>query len=428
MSLQSYSRRLIAAEINSLTRYCDVVVDRSGAVGASAALLPLVRGTVGAAPPHVPRRAFLLDGTFNHSTDIEGELRTLRAELTRHDRVVAVVYNAYFHWLYRLANAVGLRRGSLPTTFLTYAAVRGLARLAGFEVVRVRPIVHIPASLLGIGTALNKLLPAIPFIRQLSLASVITLRPVVADPTPPSLTLVVPARNERGNVAAALERLPAFPAPVEVIFVEGHSTDGTWDEIERVCRTYQGPARVRAIRQTGVGKADAVRAGFRVARHDLLAILDADLTMPPELLPRFYDAYRAGLGDFVNGNRLLYPMHGEAMRFLNRLGNTFFAKALSYVLDAPVNDSLCGTKLLARADWERCVRWREAFGEFDPFGDFELLFPAAQFGLGIVDLPIAYRERTYGTTNIHRFAHGRMLLRMVAVGFFRLKLGRTATA
>jgi glycosyltransferase involved in cell wall biosynthesis len=181
--------------------------------------------------------------------------------------------------------------------------------------------------------------------------------------------------------------------------------------------------QLSAFQQTGKGKSDAVRLGFSKASNELVTILDADLTMPPELLPRFYNAYVSGLADFVNGTRLVYPMEGEAMRFLNRLGNEFFAKALSYVLDSRLNDSLCGTKLLRRDDYARMVRWRGDFGDVDPFGDFELLFPAAIFGLGIVDVPVYYRARSYGSTQIHRFRHGLMLLRMTLIGLFRVKAG-----
>ena len=151
--------------------------------------------------------------------------------------------------------------------------------------------------------------------------------------------------------------------------------------------------------------------------------MDADLTMPPELLPRFYNAYVEGHADFINGSRLLYPMEGEAMRFLNRLGNAFFAKALSFVLNSRLGDSLCGTKLVSSLDYKRFIKWRGEFGDFDPFGDFELLFPAAQLGLGIINIPVRYRARVYGSTNIRRFRDGWILLRMTTLGFFKIKVG-----
>lgn len=430
MSWRRYTYGLIAAEIAGVTRHMDEVRDCSGSAPANPELNELIasasqREASARAPDDADRRvALILNGTLNYSKDIEGLLRELGTSMSRHDRAVAVVYNSYFEWLYRLATWLGIRTAPLPTTFLTLNSLRSVARLAGFELVRYRPIVHVPWRLLGLGSLVNRVLPAVPLLRQLSLAAVITLRPERPVTRRPSLSIVIPARNERGNIAAALERMPSFDADVEVLFVEGHSTDGTWEEIEHVVASYDGPCTVRALRQTGHGKVDAVRLGFAESRGELLTILDADLTMPPELLPRFYDAYCRGLGDFVNGNRLTYPMEGEAMRFLNRLGNIFFAKALAYVLDAPVHDSLCGTKLLARADWMRCREWRAEFGDFDPFGDFELLFPAAILGLGIVDVPVRYRDRTYGSTNINRFRHGWMLLRMTVIGFVRVKLGR----
>jgi glycosyltransferase involved in cell wall biosynthesis len=239
----------------------------------------------------------------------------------------------------------------------------------------------------------------------------------------PGLTCVIPARNERGNIEAALQRFPPLGCPLEIVFVEGHSTDGTWEEIQRVANAYSHQFRIRTLQQTGKGKADAVRLGFAHATEPLLTILDADLTMPPEMLPRFYNAYCEGHGEFINGSRLVYPMEGEAMRFFNRLGNVFFAKALGWVLDHHLTDSLCGTKLLMRSDYGRIQAWRRDFGDFDPFGDFELLFPAAVLGLGTVDVPVRYLARRYGSTNISRFRHGVRLLRMTLIGFLRIKLG-----
>ncbi|HEV8267306.1 MAG TPA: glycosyltransferase family 2 protein, partial [Thermoanaerobaculia bacterium] len=295
----------------------------------------------------------------------------------------------------------------------------------GYEVVRCRPSAYVPGSLLGLGTLVNALFPALPLFNRLSLVTVFVLRPVMPEASRPSLSVVIPARNEKGNVESALTRMPDLGAPVEIVFVEGHSTDGTWEEIQRVLPLYADRFRLAAYKQAGKGKNDAVRMGFSKATGDLLTILDADLTMPPELLGRFYEAWREGYADFVNGSRLVYPMEGEAMRFLNHLGNVFFAKALSFVLGMRLSDSLCGTKLVSRRDYERFVKWREAFGEFDPFGDYELLFPASELALGVIDVPIRYRARTYGTTNISRFRHGAMLLRMTVTGFFRVKLGKT---
>jgi hypothetical protein len=372
------------------------------------------------------RTAIILNGTFNYNHDIEGLLSDVKPRMARTSRLIAIVYNPYLSWLYRLANRIGIRQGDYPRTFLTEKDLRNLARLSGFELIGLRPAVYFPWKLLGLGSLVNRVMPAIPLLKWTSLVSVAVLRPIVAEVPGrlPSLTIVIPARNEKGNIENALLRMPDLGTRLEIIFVEGHSKDGTWDEIQRVMERYSSRFTIKAYRQTGKGKADAVRLGFANATSDLLTILDADLTMPPELLGRFFQAYCRGHADFVNGTRLLYPMEGEAMRFLNLLGNVFFAKSLSSALGTDLGDSLCGTKLVTRHDYARMMRWRKDFGDFDPFGDFELLFPAAILGLGLIDIPIRYRARTYGTTNINRFRHGLMLFKMTAIGFFRIKLGR----
>jgi len=235
-----------------------------------------------------------------------------------------------------------------------------------------------------------------------------------------SVSVIVAARNEEGNIPRIFDRLPQMGAGTELIVVEGHSHDGTYQAVEREIAARPGyPARL--FRQTGKGKGDAVRLGFSQATGDVLMILDADLTVAPEDLPRFYDAWLAGRGDFINGVRLVYPMQDQAMRFLNLLGNKFFSQAFSWLLGQSIRDTLCGTKVLSRRDYQMIARNRSWLGDFDPFGDFDLIFGAARFNLKIADMPVRYGARTYGETNIQRWSHGWMLLRMVAVALRRIK-------
>jgi hypothetical protein len=433
-----YFHDLVAAEISSMTRYYDAVVQWARVEGDTGYLLSRVEaGAVSAvandeALPDLTddrrRVAVLLNGTFNHHLDVEELLRAMHPKLARTSRLVIVAFNPYLQWLYRIAVALNLKAGGMPTTFLTVTDFDNLCRLSGYQRVRMRPTGYVPWRLLGLGSLVNRLMPAIPLFRLLSIATVIVLRPLIDDNARASVSVIIPARNERGNIEPAVRRLPDLGSEVEIVFVEGHSSDGTWEEIVRVRDAYAATHRIVALQQSGKGKADAVRIGFARATGDLLTILDADLTMPPELLPRFVDAYRNGVADFINGNRIVYPMEGGAMRFLNRLGNVFFAKALTWILGVRFGDCLCGTKLVRRDDYGRMVAWRRDFGDFDPFGDFELLFPAATLGIGLVDVPIRYRARTYGSTQISWFRHGFMLLKMTLIGFFRVKLGRVPRA
>ena len=433
--LRKWTYAVVGREISRITRYADRVLHVDPLPSDQGLLLQAIDAPIKeirestclaeAAPDADAADVILFNGNFNHSTDIQGLLEIVRPHLGRRGRVVVALYNWYFAWLFRLADRIGLREGPPIITYITQADLEQLAQLAGFELVRLRPVAYVPWHFFGVGSVLNVVMPAVPGLRWLSLVTVAVLRPVAAARERPSFSIVIPARNERGNIENALRRLPEFGAPTEVIFIEGHSSDGTWEEIQRVAAEWNGRSglKVAAFQQVGKGKADAVRLGFSKAGGEVLTILDADLTMPPERLTRFYNAYCEGAADFVNGTRLVYPMEGEAMRFLNRLGNVFFAKLLSFVLDVRLGDSLCGTKLMSRRDYERFVRWRHDFGDFDPFGDFELLFPAAVLGTGIIDIPVYYRARTYGTTNIRRFRDGAILFRMSMTGLLRIKFG-----
>jgi glycosyltransferase involved in cell wall biosynthesis len=214
--------------------------------------------------------------------------------------------------------------------------------------------------------------------------------------------------------------LPDFGNHQEIIFVDGHSSDGTPEEVERVMRAY--PTKdIKLMVQDGHGKGDAVRKGFRVAKGDILMILDADLTVPPEDLPKFYRALADDQGEFINGCRLIYPMEKEAMRSLNLLGNKLFSIMFTWILNQRFKDTLCGTKVLFRKDYEKIQAGRDYFGEFDPFGDFDLIFGAVKQNLKVVEIPIRYRDRTYGSTNISRFKHGWLLLRMTLFAYKKIK-------
>jgi hypothetical protein len=427
-----YLNSFLAQELSTITRYYDRVIQWLPRENDSLQLLDELdaksKKTVseGEDFPRLAdgdqRAGILINGTFNHHFDVQGLLAELKPWLSRTSRILLILYNPYFRWLYQLANRLGIRKGEVPTTFLRRVDLENLARISGFEIVRQQPKIYCPFRLFGLGDVFNRVFGLIPILRWLSLVHVSVWRPITADRSP-GLSCVIPARNERGNIESALKRFPNLGCEVEIIFVEGHSNDGTWEEIQRVAEMYRDQFKIKILQQIGKGKNDAVRLGFEHATQPLLTILDADLTMPPEMLVRFYDAYCNGVGDFVNGSRLVYPMEGEAMRPLNRLGNVFFAKTLGWVLDARLGDSLCGTKLLARHDYQRFIRWRKDFGDFDPFGDFELLFPAATLALGIVEIPVRYLARTYGSTNILRFRHGLQLFRMTLIGFFRIKVG-----
>jgi SAM-dependent methyltransferase len=365
----------------------------------------------------------ILSDLVNDLWDVQAVLEQLTRLSTPRTRLIINTYSRFWELPLRMARRAGMARPNLEQNWLTPADVGNLLELAGFEPIRHWQEVICPLPLPLIGKFANRVLAKTWPTNLLALSNFIVARPggALARRKPdPTVSIVIPARNEAGNIAAAFERVPEMGAGTELIFVEGHSKDDTYAVIEQAITGH--PERsCKLLRQSGKGKGDAVRAGFAAAEGDILMILDADLTMPPEDLPRYFEILRSGHAEFVNGVRLVYPMEKEAMRYLNLLGNKFFSLAFSYLLGQPIKDTLCGTKVLWREDYEHIARNRAYFGDFDPFGDFDLIFGAARLSLKITDLPIRYRERSYGDTNIHRWKHGLLLLRMTGFAAKRLK-------
>lgn len=367
----------------------------------------------------------ILSDLINDLWDVQTCFEQIASLATPYTRVIINTYSRLWELPLVLTEKMGLAKPTLYQNWLTVEDVTNLLDLAGFEVVRSWPEILWPLSTPFLTTVANRYLVKLWPFKALALTNFIVARPqskelTDLDSEEPSVSVIIPARNEAGNIQQIFARTPTMGSSTELIFVEGHSQDNTYTVIKQAIAAH--PERqCKLFRQSGVGKGDAVRLGFANASGDILMILDADLTVPPEDLPRFYKALHSGKGEFINGVRLVYPMEEQAMRFFNLLGNKFFSLAFSWLLEQPIKDTLCGTKVLRKKDYELIVANRDYFGDFDPFGDFDLLFGAAKLGLKIVDLPIRYRERTYGTTNIQRWKHGLLLLRMVVFAAKRIK-------
>ena len=362
----------------------------------------------------------LLSDLVNDVWDVQQLLTGLRAYCHDSTRIVMNCYSRLWQSPMQLARKAGLANPLLLQNWLTVPDIRNLFSLSGFEVLKHWSEVLIPLSLPGADIANRFLAKIVPF-RWFSLTNFIVGRPIPKNKyKDPSCSVIIAARNEEGHIRELLRRIPELGADMEVIFVEGNSTDNTYSEIETALREHP-PGRYRLLKQHGKGKGDAVRAGFAAARGDILMILDADMTVLPEDLPRFYHAIATGKGEFINGVRLVYPMEEKAMRFFNIIGNKFFASAFTWLLGQPIRDTLCGTKVMWRKDYLQLSANRNYFGDFDPFGDFDLLFGAAKMNLKITELPIRYHSRQYGETNISRWRHGWILLMMVIFAAKRIK-------
>lgn len=380
----------------------------------------------------------VMSDAIGELTDTWHAIRNLHQVTTADSRIVITYFNALWEPALRLAEAAGWKMPQDFQNWLSLEDIRNLLYLNGFEPVRFGYQQLLPKQVPIISDFVNRYLARIPLIERLSLVTYVVARPLDRPAEPenePKVSVVIPCRNEKGNIRAAVERMPVMGSATEIIFVDGNSNDGTVEEIEAVIDEFGKDREIELIHQVPpgsedgyshgkmlkLGKGDAVRKGFEAAKGDVLMILDADLTVPPEDLPKFYHALVEKRGEFINGTRLVYPMEKDAMRSLNKLANKLFGVLFTWLLEQRVKDTLCGTKVLMRKDYERIASGRAYFGDFDPFGDFDLLFGAARLNLKIVEVPIRYRERTYGDIKIERFRHGIQLLRMCWIAMKKLK-------
>ena len=365
----------------------------------------------------------ILSDLVNDVWDVQQVFQCVYKVCRPETRIILNTYSRLWEPLLSLAENLNLAKPVLHQNWLTVDDIDDLLYLENFEIIRSWPEVLLPFRFPGLAGLCNRYLVKLWPFKYLALTNFILARPLAGDferQATPSVSVMVPARNESGNIPTIFTQVPELGRQTELVFVEGHSTDDTYAAIKLEIQNHpERPAKLE--HQDGKGKGDAVRKGFSIAVGDILMILDADLTVPPEDLVRFYDALVSGKAEFVNGVRLVYPMEGEAMRFFNLVGNKFFSRVFTWLLGQPIKDTLCGTKVLWKRDYERIAANRAYFGDFDPFGDFDLLFGAARLGLKIVDLPVRYRERTYGTTNINRWKHGWLLLQMVTFAAGKIK-------
>lgn len=364
----------------------------------------------------------ILSDVINDMWDVAGVLEQLKACTHPETRLILNYYSRVWEMPLAAARSLGLAKPSLEQNWLTSMDVDNLLALTGFETIRSWQEVLLPLPIPLLEPLSNRVLARLWPLKYLSLANFTLARPV-AKSNPRTgkfqVSVVIPARNEAGNIEDIYRRVPEMGIGTELIFVEGHSKDETYPTIEQVIA--RGERDAKLIKQTGTGKADAVRAGFSQAMGDILMILDADLSVAPESLPGFYNAIVQGRGEFINGVRLVYPMEKQAMRFLNFLGNKLFSTIFSWLLGQQIKDTLCGTKVLWRRDYELIAANRAYFGDFDPFGDFDLILGAVKLNRKLVDYPVRYQARTYGETNIKRWRHGWLLIRMAAFAARRIK-------
>lgn len=368
------------------------------------------------------REYIVLSDVLSKEEDIQSFLQKTKKSLGPTGRIIITEYNALWEPILKLATFLKLRKHEPELNWLSMIDIKNFVYLAGMETIKSGTKMIMPIYIPVVSFILNRYLANIwPFNRLGIFHYLIARKPEPRMSGNPSISIVVPARNEAGTIEKIATELPELGTFTEIIFIEGNSIDNTYEEIKRVANKLGKTRRIVFGKQDGKGKGDAVRKGFDMATGDILTIYDADMTVPAEDMRKFYNAIAENKGDFINGSRLVYPMQKQSMRILNFFGNKFFSLAFSWILGQSLKDTLCGTKVIWKSDYEKVKKGRSFFGDFDPFGDFDLLFGAAKLNLKIIDLPIHYRERIYGATNISRWKHGWLLLRMTIFAARKIK-------
>ena len=362
---------------------------------------------------------------IDDTVDVQRAFQNFKPLCERHTRLLITTYNHLWEPIVTLAESLGMKVPRVEQNWLSAADVRNLLELTGYELLETRRIILLPKYIPLLSSFLNSFCARLPGLNSLCMTEVhvARLKSAPVDKEKLSISVIIPCKDERGNVEDAVRRIPNLGGQTEIIFCDDKSTDGTADEVKRLQELHP-ECDIRLVAGPGISKAQNVWTGFNAATGDILMILDADLTTMPEELPYFIDAIATGTAEFVNGSRLIYPVPRGAMKGANMLGNKFFSLAFSYLLNQRVKDTLCGTKVLWRSDWERIKHLLGSWGIEDRWGDYELLFGASKLNLRIIDLPVHYQERIYGTTKMTKVFHnGLVMLKMCWHGFLKLKLG-----
>jgi SAM-dependent methyltransferase len=363
----------------------------------------------------------IISDTIGYFEDIQAVLKNIKQNCTEKTRIIITSYNFLWEPFLKLSEVLGLKMKQPFTNWLSPKDITGLLELEDYDIVKTGNKILMPKYIPLISHFANVYLTNLPLFKRMSLMKFIVARPINLVPRKEkSVSIVIAARNEKGHIEKIVQSLPTIGKKTEIIFIEGGSKDDTWGEIKRVAAKYKSLG-IKYAQQDGKGKGDAVRKGFDMATGDILMIYDADMTVPAKDLEKFYEAITSNKGEYINGTRLVYPMEKEAMRTLNLFGNKMFSLMFSWLLDQRMKDTLCGTKVMMKENYEILKRNRSYFGDFDPFGDFDLIFGASKMDLKIVEVPIRYQDREYGDTNIQRFSHGWLLIKMCFFAMRKIK-------
>jgi len=352
-------------------------------------------------------RILLTDVLENHD-DVFTLLSIITDCLSDDGKLIISSINSKYSLIFKFFEYLKIKDSNKNNSYIHLKKIQNITNGLGLEYQKYYTKQLFPFKLFFIGGLINKVLEVLFFQFNLGIKTYMIFRPLNREGKKLSKSIIIPAKNEEGNLKELVSRIPKFDN-TEIIFSYGQSQDRTLEVMNEISNMYSN-FLFKVVIQSQTGKANAVWEALEVVENEVIAILDADISVEPETLADFFQIIEKNSADFVNGTRLVYEMDKKSMRFLNKLGNRFFQFFISKIINEPLTDSLCGTKVFKKSNLDDLYRWQKIFNVKDPFGDFDMIFSAAYSGQKIVELPISYKERRYGTTQISRFKDGYKLL------------------
>lgn len=362
----------------------------------------------------------ILDTVIGKTENINLLLRNISSACSSHTRIIIHQENYLWRPLLNFAASFGLKKQEKTQNWLSIKDVETYLETAGFESTRVYKKNIFPLKAGFLGPILNHFFSTIPVLDFLKLDQFIVGRfnkPFTQLKSSSSLSICLTVKDEEHNIEPIVSSLPVLCENQEILFVEGNSTDNTAKEIERMKMLFPHK-NIRLIKQPGKGQGDAIHTGFKEAKGEIIILYEGDGTSEPYDIQYFYEAIEAGRFEFIEGSRFVYPLSHKCMPLANKIGNVVFAKWFSFFLNQRTTDVLSGIKAIRKKDYEKIYNTWGFLGIPDPFGDFELLFGSARYGLKIGEIPIRYKPRVFGESKTSVFKHGWYLLKMAFTGYF----------
>tara|TARA_B110000977_G_scaffold125183_1_gene160299 strand:+ start:1495 stop:2904 length:1410 start_codon:yes stop_codon:yes gene_type:complete len=360
---------------------------------------------------------------IEHQKFITKNLIDLNEKIDNECRVIVLSKSIFWSTLINFYKKIK-NIGPDKNNFLPYSNLRKIFLNTNFEIVKNEKIIFFPFQFSLLTKFINQIFrfPVLNFFCMINLTVLKKVQKKNYQAEGKKISFIIPCKNEGGNIKFFYEKIINSTINAEFLFGNDNSSDNTLDEIKKLqqaipnkeIKIYDGP---------GVCKSENVYKGINLASGEIILIYDADLTVSFDDLVNSINLLLKTDADFINCTRMIMPQQKNAMKFLNFYGNLFFAFLFSILFKQKITDTLCGTKIFFKKDWEQIKKYNNTWGAKDLWGDFDLLLGAYKNNLKIVENPISYTDRKEDETKMTGIIKNsiRMLI-ITFVAYYKLRI------